>query len=346
MIDTDAFTFEQSPWEQVFRWLKPGDTFSAAQLLTLTEEESEQTLEEIFADIREKGIILDMQTLPHSWGNAQETVRLRREQELVAKGRLMEDLEEADPLRLYLQELTQTPVEADLTLLVQRVPQEESDRQKLLQLSLPRVAELAMEQVGRGVLLLDLMQEAALALWEGLLSWQGQGDFFRYRDFVIINSLQKSILLQARQAGVGQHLQKALADYREVDEALLVELGRNPTVEEIAQKLHISSEEGATLAGMLEVINNYQRTRPQAEEEIQEQEEDNLAVEDTAYFQTRQRVEQLLTELTPQEAKLLSLRFGLEGGLPLDSVKTGQKLGMTPEEVVDMEAAALKKLRK
>ena len=69
-------------------------------------------------------------------------------------------------------------------------------------------------------------------------------------------------------------------------------------------------------------------------------------MEDTAYFQSRQRIAELLSELTQQEAKLLTLRFGLEGGAPLSPEDTGRKLQMTPEEVLRTEAAALSKLRK
>ena len=69
-------------------------------------------------------------------------------------------------------------------------------------------------------------------------------------------------------------------------------------------------------------------------------------MEDTAYFQMRQRITELLSTLSETDAKLLTLRFGLEGGLPLSPEETGCKLGLTPEEVVAREAAALMQLRK
>ena len=69
-------------------------------------------------------------------------------------------------------------------------------------------------------------------------------------------------------------------------------------------------------------------------------------MEDTAYFQTRQRVNEMLSGLNEQEAKVISLRFGLEGGLPLSPEDTGRKLGLTPDEVVAIETAAMTKMRK
>ena len=71
-----------------------------------------------------------------------------------------------------------------------------------------------------------------------------------------------------------------------------------------------------------------------------------MAVEDTAYFQSRARIAELLSGLGQKEQQLLTLRFGLEGGLPLSPEETGRKLGMTAEEVVALEGAALAQLRK
>ena len=75
------------------------------------------------------------------------------------------------------------------------------------------------------------------------------------------------------------------------------------------------------------------------------QPEDQQAVEDTAYFQTRQRIMELLSNLDEIDAKLLTYRYGLEGGLPMNPGQTGEKLGLTAEEVVKREALALAKLR-
>lgn len=345
MIMQDAFTFEESAWERTLQALNEGDTLSAAEFLAVLEGESEEVLEAAFADLNEKRITLDLDSLPDLSGKSEAALRLRREKELVKAGRLYQDLEESDPLKLYLQELAMTPAAGDAELLAQQAAAgSENARNNLMNASLSRVVELAQELAGRGVLLLDLIQEASLGLWECILSWQGQESFESYRDFYIGQSLRKTVTLQARQAGVGQHLRQALEDYRAMDEALLIELGRNATPEEIADRLHITAEEGAVLAGMMEVVATYDRTRPQEEEKPISQEED-MAVEDTAYFQTRQRIAELLTLLSPQEAKLLSLRFGLEGGMPMDPAKAGNALGLTPEEVVAMEAAALNKLR-
>ena len=77
----------------------------------------------------------------------------------------------------------------------------------------------------------------------------------------------------------------------------------------------------------------------------EEEPEEEQHVEDTALFQMRQRIMDLLSNVSEADANLLTLRFGLEGGLPMSPEETGRKLGMTPEEVIQREAAALSKLR-
>lgn len=139
-------------------------------------------------------------------------------------------------------------------------------------------------------------------------------------------------------------MRQAVEDYRSVDEQLLGELGRNPTPEEIAQRLHMTVEEATLVADMLENARSLSKAKAQPDP-VTEKEEDRQAVEDTAYFQLRQRIAELLSSLDKQSAKLLTMRFGLEGGLPKTPEETGKVLGMTPEEVIAAETAALAKLR-
>ena len=107
---------------------------------------------------------------------------------------------------------------------------------------------------------------------------------------------------------------------------------------------YVPTSNPAAVAKMLDSA----RMMAQAKKPVQPEEEDpedQQAVEDTAYFQARQRIAELLSNLDEADAKLLTLRFGLEGGKPLAPEETGKKLGLTPEEVVAREAAALAKLR-
>ena len=341
----DMFTFDQSHWELALEELKPGDVMTAGRFLALVEGETEENLEDAFLTLAERGVLLDLADLPKAAGTGEAALRLRQEEQLVASGDLMTGLEENDPLRLYLEELASVPACGDPAVLALDAAEgNETARERLVNLSLYRVIELAKEYVGRGVLLLDLIQEGSMGLWQGILQFNG-GDFETHRDWWIRFYMVMTVVKQASSGEVGQKMRQALEDYRAVDERLVSELGRNPTLEEIAEELHMTVDEAESLSQMVTAARRLAQIRPEEAPEEEEQAEEKQAVENTAYFQTRQRIAEMLSGLSEEDAKLLALRFGLEGGLPLSPEETGRKLGLTPEEVVSREAAALAQLR-
>ncbi len=340
------FTFEETPWELTLRNLNAGDSLSAARFLTLMEGEEEVALENAFLDMEERGIALDITDLPRSVATGEAAVRLRREEQLVSQADFKTALEENDSLRLYLEELAAIPACGDSAILAREsAAGNENARNKLADLMLSRVTDRAREYVGYGVLLLDLIQEGGMGMWQGILNWNGDGDFEAHADWWIRQSMAKLITLQARSSGVGQKMRQALEDYRQVDERLLSELGRNPTLEEIAEQLHMTPEAAASVREMLSSARLMERAKGTAQQE-EAPEEEEAHVEDTALFQMRQRIADLLSDLDAQDQRLLTLRFGLEGGLPLTPEETGRKLGLTPEEVITREGNALAQLRK
>ena len=334
-----TFEFERSAWELAFDKLRRGDTISAARLLTLLEGEEET--EDALLELEEKGVALSVAELPKSYGSGETEKRLRLEETLVKTGKLLESLEESDPLALYLQEIAGVPAAGDPQLLAQRYLDGEDVSQLLVNVSLSRAVTAAESMTGYGVLLLDLIQEAGMGLWQGILHYTG-GDFDSHIDWWIAQYLAKAVTLQARESGVGQKMRKALEDYRAADKRLLTDLGRNPTLEEIALEMGISPEEAEVYGEMLRTARTLEKAKKPPQEP---QPEDQQAVEDTAYFQSRQRIGELLSTLTAQEAEILNLRFGLEGGLPATPQETAAKLGITADEVIRLETEALRKLR-
>ena len=337
------FSFETALWEKVLQDLPAGSKLSAARFLTLLESESEEAMEDAMQLLQERDILLDISDLPKTFGSGETALRLRREEQLVRENKLPAELEENDPLRLYLEEISEIPVCGDPELLaLQYLDGKEDVLSMLTNLMLSRVIEIAYQHTGCGVLLMDLIQEGSLGLWQAILSFTG-GNFDSWCERKIRQVMANTVALQARANGIGQKLLRALEDFRGVDERLLTELGRNPTLEEIAEQMHISTEEAASVAETLEAARMLSRAKAVPEEK--QDEEEDQAVEDTAYFQMRQRIQELLSSLSEEDAKLLTLRFGLEGGLPLTPEDTGKQLGLTPEEVVAKEAAALAMLR-
>ena len=350
MIDLE-FTFEESPLEQLLLSLEDGQIFSGAQLLTLSEGSSEQDLEDAFACLEQRQILPDLSDLQVPATGPEAAERLRMEAKWVEQGLPLEGLEETDTLRLYMEELAGIPVCGEVSQIVQALFDRKSTgqdaqtlRTRLAELSLGRVVELAGQYTNKGVLLLDLIQEGSIGLWRAVETLDTQSvPFEQLRDWWIRFYISKVILLQAREAGVGQHLRQAMEDYRSVDEKLLTELGRNPEPEELAQALHLSVQETLRIAQMVEQTRMIHRAHAPEPEQLPQ--EEDQAVEDTAYFQMRQRISDLLSTLPAREATLLTLRYGLEGQLPMKPQQVAARMGMTAEEVVALEAAALAKLR-
>lgn len=338
-------SFDQSPWEAFLLTKGMGDTISAVTLLSLLEGEEEQQLEDALQDLETGCMYLDISGLPKVGGTGEAAIRLRREVQLAQTGIDPEDLEATDPLRLYLEEIAATPSFGDEMQLTQKcVKGDEMAMLQLTNLGLGRVVELAAQHTGYGVLLLDLIQEGSLGLWQAIRNYR-RGDYAAHRDRWIRFYMAKAVTLQARQSGVGQKMRTALEDYRAVDERLLGELGRNPTLEEIAQELHMRLEEVDAVRKMLEDARILAKVKKPLVDEEEEQEAQEQSVEDTALFQMRQRISDLLSGLSTEDQKLLTLRFGLEGAKPMTPEETGRHLGLTSEEVVAREAAALAKLR-
>lgn len=337
------FSFGESPWEELLAGKKPGDGISAAHFLAVMEGESEDAIEDALRDMEEKGLILEVSDLPGA-GRGEAALRLRQEKQFVKGGSRLKDLTPEDPLRRFLEEVAATPAFGEEDLLAEDCARgDERARQRLANLGLSRVIAFAEEYAGRGVLLLDLIQEGSLGLWQGICGYTG-GSYAGQRDYWIRFAMTKALTLQARESGVGEKMRAAMEDYRAVDECLLGELGRNPTLEEIAESLHMTVEETAVVRKMLEDARLLAQIKRQPEPE-EEKEASEQAVEDTAAFQMRQRILDLLSGLSKRDSDLLTLRYGLEGGKPLSPEETGRRLAMTPSEVVQREAAILTKLR-
>ncbi len=345
------FTFEESPWQLFSRRLKPGDRVSALRLLTLLEEEDEEGVEEAFAQLEQLQVTLDISDLPAPQLSGELGKRLAWEKKLCQSGDLLVDLEEHDPLGLFLRELAATPAAGDVNLLSLELLEEVSPsrrqavQQMLVNLCLSRVVDAAKAHAGDRVLLIDLIQEGSMGLWQAILGYSG-GEFEPWVDSHIRFALARAIIAQARENGVGQKMRALCDDYRTADKNLLTRLGRNPSLEEIAQELNITADEAFQVESLVASAALLAKARAASQPKEELPEEEDQSVENTAYYQSRERVNEMLEGLDGIQARLISLRFGLEGGLPLSAQEVAAKMNMTAQEVVAMEAAALEQIRK
>jgi len=295
------FTFEPSAWELTLEKLNKNDRFSAVKLLTVLEDADETELENALLDLEERHICLDITDLPKLPCEGEAASRLQMEINFARQEDLLSGLDENDPLRLYLEELSHLPAAGDPAVLAQTLAAgDERVIPQLTNLMLGTVVDLALGYTGRGVLLLDLIQEGSLGLWKGLGCFKG-GDIDAHCRWWICQYMAGAVTLQAKASGLGERLRRAVEDYRNADQKLLTDLGRNPTLEEIAQYLQITPEEAASLDETLQAARLLHRAKKQPEERP---EEDEQAVEDTAYFQMRQRISELLSVLSQEDAAL------------------------------------------
>lgn len=338
------FVFEQAPWEAYLRSCKNESVISGWNLISMLEDEEDDAVEDAFSILTVKKLQLDLSGLPQMSAGSNTAQRLQQEREYVTGGLKTALMEETDPLRLYLEEIAAAPACGDEKLLAEQLSSgDQRAAQRLTELGLSRVVEIAAEYAGQAVLLLDLIQEGNIGLWEAISGYRG-GDYAAQRDEAIRSSVLKAIVLQARSNGISQKMKKALQDYRAADQHLLTKLGRNPGLEEIAQEMHISLEQAQTIEKTMADILLLQKAEKLAAPK-EETAEDELPVEDTAYFQMRQRISEMLSVLDEQEARILTMRFGLEKGLPMSAEEVAKALGITTAAVTACETAALSKLR-
>lgn len=338
------FVFEQAPWEAYLRSCKNGSVISGWNLISMLEDEEDDAVEDAFSILTVKKLQLDLSGLPQMSAGSNTAQRLQQEREYVTGGLKTALMEETDPLRLYLEEIAAAPACGDEKLLAEQLSSgDQRAAQLLTELGLSRVVKIAAEYAGQAVLLLDLIQEGNIGLWEAISGYRG-GDYAAQRDEAIRSSVLKAIVLQVRSNGISQKMKKALQDYRAADQHLLTKLGRNPGLEEIAQEMHISLEQAQTIEKTMADILLLQKAEKLAAPK-EETAEDELPVEDTAYFQMRQRISEMLSVLDEQEARILTMRFGLEKGLPMSAEEVAKALGITTAAVTACETAALSKLR-
>ena len=343
----NGFTFEDmtSPWDLAVARLKRGDMLSAQRFLTLMRSTEDISPEDAALELEQMGVMLDVAGLPAITGNPDTAARLTLEQELLKNGGWSESLDEKDPLRLFVEELAYCAVLKDEDALAAKAAAgDQKAMQRLTDGYLKTVFDCAGAFAGRGVLLMDLVQEGSLGLWQGILSFES-GSFREHALWWIRQAMARAVTLQAEADGVGGHLAGQIDRYQKADKLLLTQLGRNPTDQEIAQELGITLEETVSLGKTLREVHNMARVQKEKDKANEVTPEDGQAVEDTAYYQTRERVNDLMEGLTEEETMVLNLRYGLNGKAPMTAQEAAVKMNMTAVQIAAVESAALAKMR-
>ena len=281
-------------------------------------------------------------------------VRLRRVQE-VAKAVERGEATEVDAITAYLREIGRVPMlsHAQEIDLAQRIEAGDKDAvQQFVLANLRLVVSIAKRYVGRGLSLLDLIQEGNIGLMRAVqrYDWRRGHRFSTHATWWIRQAISRAVADKGRAIRLPVYVNTALNRVRRERQRLVQELGRDPTEQELADVLGMDVERLHELEAAPGTPISLEL--PVGEDEEQElgdvlADETSTSPEEVATTRTmKQEVQDVLEDvLTPRERLVLQLRFGLGNGHTFPLEQVGRQLGITRERVRQIEAGALAKLR-
>ena len=259
-----------------------------------------------------------------------------------------------DPVRMYLREIGKIPLltyEEELDLAQKVLEGDEEAKKKLSESNLRLVVSIAKKYVGRGMLFLDLIQEGNMGLIKAVekFDYKKGYKFSTYATWWIRQAITRAIADQARTIRIPVHMVETINKLIRTSRLLLQRLGREPSPEEIAEELEMPVEKVMEIQKIAQ--DPVSLETPIGEEDDSHlgdfiQDDDSPAPQDAAaYTMLKEQLEEVMGTLTPREAKVLKLRFGLEDGKARTLEEVGKEFDVTRERIRQIEAKALRKLR-
>ena len=259
-----------------------------------------------------------------------------------------------DPVRRYLKEIGKVPLlsaEEEIELAKRMENGDEAAKKRLAEANLRLVVSIAKRYVGRGMLFLDLIQEGNLGLIKAVekFDYRKGYKFSTYATWWIRQAITRAIADQARTIRIPVHMVETINKLIRVSRQLLQELGREPTPEEIADKMDMSVERVREILKISQEPVSLET--PIGEEEDSHLgdfiQDDNVPVpaDAAAFTLLKEQLVEVLSTLTDREQKVLRLRFGLDDGRARTLEEVGKEFNVTRERIRQIEAKALRKLR-
>lgn len=259
-----------------------------------------------------------------------------------------------DPVHIYLKEIGKVPLltqEEEAMLSIQVKEGNAEAAKKLAEANLRLVVSIAKRYVGRGMLLLDLIQEGNLGLMKAVEKFDPEKGyrFSTYATWWIRQSITRAIADQGRTIRIPVHMVEIVNRIRKISRRLVQELEREPSAAELAEAMNVSE---AQVVELLQIM----REPVSLEAPVGEEEDSNLGdlmrdlvfpppSEEAAFRVLQEQLLEVLGTLTERERKVLELRFGLKDGDVHTLEEVGEEFNVTRERIRQIEAKALRKLR-
>ncbi|MBR3614017.1 MAG: RNA polymerase sigma factor RpoD [Clostridia bacterium] len=351
----DAVDSEKDKIQKIVSTAKAKGKITYGELAAELGEANPEQIDKVFEAFEEMGVNVlkdDDDLLEPDLDDLKEVEDIKLED--LDMNNAIEGVSIDDPVRMYLREIGRIPLltfEEELELAKKVLDGDEDAKQKLAESNLRLVVSIAKKYVGRGMLFLDLIQEGNMGLIKAVekFDYKKGYKFSTYATWWIRQAITRAIADQARTIRIPVHMVETINKLIRTSRHLLQMLGREPSPEEIAEEMEIPVEK------VME-IQKIAQDPVSLETPIGEEDDSHLGDfipddespaphDSAAYTLLKEQLEEVMSTLTPREAKVLKLRFGLEDGKARTLEEVGKEFQVTRERIRQIEAKALRKLR-
>ena len=350
--EKNAEEAEKDKVKEIIEKAKSNGKMTYGELASELEEDNPEQIDKVFDAFEDLGLDLEEDLEEPNIEDLEEVEDIKLEDIDLNAG--MDGINVDDPVRMYLREIGRIPLltyDQELELAEKVLQGDEEAKQKLAESNLRLVVSIAKKYVGRGMLLLDLIQEGNMGLIKAVekFDYTKGFKFSTYATWWIRQAITRAIADQARTIRIPVHMVETINKLIRTSRHLLQQLGREPTPEEIAKEMEIPVEKVMEIQKIAQ--DPVSLETPIGEEDDSHlgdfiQDDDSPAPQDSAaYTLLREQLEEVMQTLTPREAKVLKLRFGLEDGKARTLEEVGKEFMVTRERIRQIEAKALRKLR-
>ena len=279
---------------------------------------------------------------------------LDEESKIEEKAPQMEEYSTGDPVRMYLREIGKVPLltQEEEQELAKRIAQGDQEAAKqMTEANLRLVVSIAKRYVGRGMQLLDLIQEGNLGLLKAVEKYDFTKGFkfSTYATWWVRQAITRALADQARTIRIPVHMVETMNKLTQCSRKLQQELGREPTVEELSKAMRMTPERINEIRQMcMEPVSLESPVGEEDDSHLGDFIEDNTGsqpADAVSQAMLRQQLMEILDTLSEREAKVLRLRYGLDDGRPRTLEEVGKEFNVTRERVRQIEAKALRKIR-